>query len=176
MKRLTELFLVFARISAFTLGGGLAMLPLVEREITEKRRWLDKQEFLDVLVVANSMPGVMILNVATTVGYKTAGLPGAACAAAGTVLPPFAAIIAIAWFMFGMQGNAVVNRVFSGLRPAIIALIIVPVISLSRAARLKSGLAISGLVVIALLAGVSPVPIIFAALAVAAVFAFIPSK
>jgi chromate transporter len=134
MKRHLELFWLFAKISLFTLGGGLAMLALVERQITEKKKWMDKQEFLDVLGISQSLPGVMILNVATCAGYKIAGKSGALSACLGTAIPPFAAIVGVGWFFLKVKDSPAVERVFFGIRPAVIALIAIPVVSLFRSA------------------------------------------
>lgn len=137
MKVYFDLFWVFCKISLFTVGGGLAMLPLVEREVTDTRRWLDKEEFLDIFGISQSMPGVMILNVATTVGYKMCGVRGALAAAAGTVCAPFFVILLAAWFFLDMKGEPVVMKIFAGIRPAVMALVTIPVITLSRAARIQ---------------------------------------
>lgn len=156
MKQYLELFRVFCKVSLFTLGGGLAMLPFVEREVTEKRRWLSKDEFLDVFGMSQSMPGVMILNVATTVGYKIARTKGAVAAAAGTVLAPFISILLVAWFFIGVKDSPVAVKIFSGIRPAVMALITVPAITLSRAAKIR-GAALLVPAAVALIIGIGRV-------------------
>jgi len=105
--------------------------------VTEKRQWLSKDEFLDVFGMSQSMPGVMILNVATTVGYKIARTRGAMAAAAGTVFAPFISILLVAWFFIGIKDSPVTVKIFSGIRPAVMALVTVPVITLSRAAKIR---------------------------------------
>jgi chromate transporter len=137
MKKYFDLFLTFSVVSLFTLGGGLAMLPLLEREIIGKKQWLAKEEFLDIIGISQSMPGVMILNVATTVGYKIAGARGACAAAVGIVIPPFVSILVVAWFFLGVKDNPAVAKIFAGIRPAVMALVTIPVISLSRAAKIR---------------------------------------
>lgn len=137
MKKYLDLFFVFAKVSFFTLGGGLAMLPLVEREVTQKHGWLTREEFLDILGISQSMPGIMILNVATTVGYKILRIRGAVCAALATILAPFVSILTIAWFFAGIKDDPDVIKVFYGIRPAVMALVLIPVISLSRAANIR---------------------------------------
>lgn len=113
------------------------MLPLIETEISEKRKWVDKEELLDIFGISQSMPGVIILNVATTVGYKIAGIRGAISAALATVIPPFTAIIFVALFFLKIKDSLIVERIFSGIRPAVIALIAITVVNLSREANIN---------------------------------------
>lgn len=127
------------------------MLPLVEKEVTEKRQWVDKEEFLDVVGISQSMPGVMILNVATTIGYKIAGVKGAICASFGAVVPPFLSIVCVAWFFLKIKDNPVVTRIFSGIRPAVIALIAIPVVNLAQAAKINRVTFVIPVIVILLL-------------------------
>lgn len=93
-----QLFFVFSRISSVTFGGGLAMLAWVEKEVVVRRHWVSKEEFLDLFGISQSMPGVMIMNMATAVGYKVAGKRGALVAQVATALPPFVAMLAVAVF------------------------------------------------------------------------------
>ena len=143
------------------------MLPLVEREITEGRKWLDKEEFLDVVGISQSMPGVMILNVATTVGYKIAGIKGAIWASLGAVVPPFLSIVCVAWFFLKIKDAPLVTRIFSGIRPAVIALIAIPVVNLSKAAKINRATFIVPIIVILLLLilNLNPVEVILAGIA-----------
>ena len=117
MQRLTTIFVSFLKIGMFTFGGGYAMLPLIERELITKRKWIEQKEFLDLL---------------TLVGYKVRGLRGAAAALLGTVTPSFVIILVIAIFFAGIRQNPVVDAAFKGMRPAVVALIIGPVLTLSR--------------------------------------------
>ncbi len=132
MKDLAKLFLIFAKIGLFTLGGGYAMLPLMERELVGP--YLSKQDFLDITAVAQSAPGIMAINVAILTGQRLHGLPGAVCAACGAALPSFIIILAIALFFRQFADNPVVRRVFRGVRPAVVALILVPVFTLAKSA------------------------------------------
>lgn len=135
MQRLHTIFLSFFKIGMFTFGGGYAMIPLIEKEVIDRRRWIERQEFLDLLTLAQSVPGPISLNTAVFVGYKCRGLRGAAAALAGTVLPSFAIILLIALFFADIRQNPVIDAAFKGMRPAVVALIIGPVISLSRGMR-----------------------------------------
>ena len=134
MERTTlfELFRSFFKIGLFTFGGGYAMVPLIEAEIIERRRWLPQGEFLDLLTLAQSSPGPIAVNTSVFIGYKVRGLHGAAAALLGTVTPSFVIILVIAVFFAGIRHNPVVDAAFKGMRPAVVALIIGPVLSLSR--------------------------------------------
>ena len=96
---LKNLFLTFAKIGAFTFGGGWAMISIIEREVVTKHHWLEKEEFLDLLAVAQSMPGILAVNISVVVGDKLRGLGGAVAAALGTILPSFLIILAIDIFL-----------------------------------------------------------------------------
>lgn len=132
MQHLHTIFLSFFKIGLFTFGGGYAMLPLIERELIDKRRWIEQKEFLDLLTLAQSVPGPIAVNTSVFVGYKVRGLGGAAAALLGAVLPSFVIILAIALFFADVRQNPVVDAAFKGMRPAVVALIIGPVISLAR--------------------------------------------
>lgn len=128
---LTLLFGSFFKIGLFTFGGGYAMITLIQHEVIERRRWLDREEFLDMLTLAQSVPGPMAVNTSVFVGYKLRGLRGAVVSLLGSVLPSFLVILAIALFFSNIRHNPVVDAAFKGMRPAVVALIIGPVISLS---------------------------------------------
>ena len=132
MQSLATIFVSFLKIGMFTFGGGYAMLPLIERELITKRKWIEQKEFLDLLTLAQSIPGPIAVNTAVFVGYKVRGLRGAAAALLGTVTPSFVIILAIAIFFAGIRQNPVVDAAFKGMRPAVVALIIGPVLTLSR--------------------------------------------
>lgn len=132
---LLTIFTSFLKIGAFTFGGGYAMIPLIEREVIDRRAWVERREFLDLLTLAQSVPGPISLNTAVFVGYRIRGLRGAAAALAGTILPSFTIILLIALFFANVRQNPVVDAAFKGMRPAVVALIIGPVISLSRGMR-----------------------------------------
>lgn len=135
---LLQLFLSFFKIGAFTFGGGWAMISIIEREIVDKYHWLEREDFLDLLAVAQSLPGILAVNIATAVGDKLRGMRGSAVATAGCILPSFLIILAIAIFLTPdmIKNNRVVSAIFMGIRPAVVALIIAPVITSAKAARL----------------------------------------
>lgn len=132
MQSLRTIFGSFFKIGLFTFGGGYAMIPLIEREVIDRRRWIEQKEFLDLLTLAQSVPGPISLNTSVFVGYKVRGLSGAVAALLGVVVPSFVILLAVALFFSDVRHNPVVNAAFMGMRPAVVALIIGPVISLSR--------------------------------------------
>lgn len=124
------------KIGAFTFGGGWAMIAMMEREIVQKHGWLDKQEFLDLLAVSQAMPGILAVNISVLVGDRLRGLRGSLWAAMGTILPSFTIILLIAVFLTPemIKSNVVISKMFMGIRPAVVALIVSPVITTARAA------------------------------------------
>lgn len=134
-----QLFVTFFKIGSFTFGGGWAMISIIEREIVDKHHWLGKEEFLDLLAVAQSLPGILAVNISVAVGDKLRGVKGSVCAALGTILPSFMIILAIAIFLTPdmIKNNSILSPVFKGIRPAVVALIVAPVISAAKAARLN---------------------------------------
>jgi chromate transporter len=159
------LFTTFFKIGAFTLGGGYAMIPIIESEVVEKRQWVTKEEFLDMVAIAQSCPGVFAINISTFIGYKLRKNPGAFLASLGTALPSFLIILLIAMFFHQFQDNPVVAAMFRGIRPAVVALIAVPTFNLARSAKLTwttCWIPIAGALAIWAL-GVSPILIILLA-------------
>jgi chromate transporter len=134
---LWQLSLAFLKIGTFTIGGGYAMIPLIEREVVDKRQWIDEEAFTELLGLAQAAPGVMAMNIAVFVGYQTKGFGGVAAASLGSILPSFTAILAIVILFAGYKQNEVVERVFKGMRPAVVALIAVPVIRMIRTVHLN---------------------------------------
>lgn len=136
---LLKLFTTFFKIGAFTFGGGWAMISIIEREIVDKHRWIDKTEFLDLLAVAQSMPGILAVNISVVIGDKLRSLKGSLAAASGTIMPSFLIILLIAMFLTPdlITGNPVISSIFKGIRPAVVALIVAPVITSAKSAGLS---------------------------------------
>ncbi|MDE6094669.1 MAG: chromate transporter [Muribaculaceae bacterium] len=134
-----SLFSTFFKIGAFTFGGGWAMISIIEREIVDKHHWIERDDFLDLLAIAQSLPGILAVNIATAVGDKIKGGKGSVAAAVGTILPSFLIILFIAIFLTPdiIKNNRVISSVFMGIRPAVVALIIAPVITSAKAAKLQ---------------------------------------
>ena len=129
---LFTLFRSFFKIGLFTFGGGYAMIPLIEAEIIDRRKWLARDEFLELLTLAQSAPGPIAINTSVFIGYKVRGIRGAAASALGAVMPSFLTILTIAVFFAEVRHNVVVDAAFKGMRPAVVALIVVPTLSLAR--------------------------------------------
>lgn len=108
------------------------MIPLIEREVIEHHKWIERSDFLDLMILAQSSPGPIALNTAVFVGYKTRGVGGALAAVAGIVLPSFAMILLIALLFADIRHNPWVDAAFKGMRPAVVALIVAPILSLSQ--------------------------------------------
>lgn len=132
-----ESFKTFFKIGAFTLGGGYAMIPIIESEIVEKRKWINKNEFLDLIAIAQSCPGVFAVNISVFIGYKLRRLKGALCMAAGASLPSFLIILLIAIFFHRFMDVPWVAAMFRGIRPAVVALIAVPTFTLAKSAKVN---------------------------------------
>ncbi|MBR4135981.1 MAG: chromate transporter [Bacteroidales bacterium] len=136
---LWTLFGAFCKIGAFTIGGGYAMIPLMEKEIVDRRGWLDKETFLDVLALSQAMPGIFAVNMASNIGYRLRGVLGSVAAVLGNILLPIAIIILWATCFRYLQGNPIFEAVFKGLRPAVVALIAAPVFTMAKTAKLSWG-------------------------------------
>ena len=123
-KMLWELFSTLFKIGLFTFGGGYAMIAFFESEFVEKKKWLDKEEFLDMVAIAESTPGPIAINSATYVGYKNAGVLGAACATLGVVLPSFIIIFIISLFLDAFLSFELIGYAFKGIQAGVVYLIL----------------------------------------------------
>lgn len=134
----SQLFFSFLRIGAFTFGGGWAMISLIEREVVDNKKWIPREEFLDLLAVAQSLPGILAVNISVAVGDRLRGMKGSVAAAMGTIMPCFLIILTIAVFLTPdlIQNNHVVASIFRGIRPAVVALIVAPVITSAKSAKI----------------------------------------
>ncbi len=159
-----ESFSIFFRIGLFTIGGGYAMVPLIQNEIVDKKKWISKDDFIDLLAIAQSAPGVFAVNIAIFIGYKLRKLKGAVVMTLGTVLPSFLIILAIALFFEQFKDIPLVENIFKGIRPAVVALIAVPTFTMAKTIKINRYTIwipiISALLIWML--GVSPIYIIIA--------------
>ncbi|MGE5573965.1 MAG: chromate transporter [Bacillota bacterium] len=130
---LLRLFLTFAKLGLFTFGGGYAMIPLIQKDIIVVKGWLTMKEFVDIIAIAEMTPGPVAINSATFVGYKLAGVPGAAAATVGVIFPSFVIVVTFATLFLRYKDAPAVKAVFRGLRPAVTALIAAAAISLVKA-------------------------------------------
>ena len=120
---LIEIFWSFFQIGLFSIGGGMAAIPLIKNQVVEANNWLSITEFTDLITIAEMTPGPIAINSATFVGGRIAGIPGALIATAGCILPSCAIVSLLAWFYFKYKELAVIQGILSGLRPAVVALI-----------------------------------------------------
>ncbi len=134
MSQKTELFVTFLKIGAFTFGGGYAMIPLIEREVAEKKHWITSEEILEVTAIAESTPGPIAINAATFIGYRIAGFAGAFLATFGVVLPSFLIIFGISFILRQFEQAQAVRYAFWGIRAGVLALIVKAMVSMYRQA------------------------------------------
>ncbi len=138
------------------------MIPIIQKEVVEKKHWIEEEDFLDVLAISQSAPGLLAVNISIFLGYRLKGVKGSVVATLGSVLPSFLIILLIAMFFAGYQDNPTVIKIFKGIRPAVVALIAVPVINMAKKAKLNiytGALAVATALLIAF-AKVSPIYIL----------------
>lgn len=164
MKELFDLFWTFCKIGALTFGGGYAMLPLIQREIVENKKWSTEKEILDYYAVGQCTPGVIAVNTATFIGYKLKGIIGGIVATLGVIFPSIVIILIIATFLQNFADLAIVQSAFAGIRVAVVALIITTVVKLIKSSikdYLGVIIAIIAFVISAFI-GLSPVYVVIA--------------
>lgn len=166
IKSYWELFITFFKIGAFTFGGGYAMIPIMRNEVVNKKLWMEDTDFMDMLAIAQSMPGPIALNTALFVGNKRNGFKGSLFSGLGVILPSFIIILLIAIVFTQFKENPVIERIFKGIRPAVVALIAAPLLGMGKSA----GITLKTLwitIIVALfvwLLGISPMYIIVGAI------------
>jgi chromate transporter len=131
---LWKLFNVFFRIGFFTIGGGYAMLPMLQREVVEKHAWATEEEIMDYYAIGQSTPGIIAINTATFIGFKEKGVIGGIIATLGMVVPSWFIIISIAAFFQQFADNLWIQKAFSGIRVAVVVLILNAVIKMGKKA------------------------------------------
>ncbi|WP_018462768.1 chromate transporter [Segatella paludivivens] len=159
------LFKTFIKIGLVTFNGGYAMIPMIEADVVDKYKWIDKDEFVNLVAIAQSCPGVFAINISIFIGYKLKKISGAVCTAIATALPSFLIILLIAMLFHQFQDNKIVASIFAGIRPAVVALIAVPTFNLAKSANINiSNCWIPTICAIAIwLLGVNPIWVIIAA-------------
>lgn len=143
---LLELFFIFLKIGAFTFGGGYAMLPIIQEEIVEKKGWIEEDKFLDALVVSQSSPGPVSVNLSIYTGYKLAGLRGALVATLGTIIPSFVIILVLVSQLYQYRDLPIIDKVFRGITPAVVGLIASGVYKLAKSSEIGGFKAILALI------------------------------
>lgn len=174
MNVLMELFVVFFKLGAFTIGGGIAMLPLLKNELIERKKWFTAEEFMDAVAVCQGLPGVIAVNMATYVGYKKKGLAGSLVSTFAVVTPSFLMILIIAKFISSISDNPYVAGAMAGLRVAALGLVVVAVIQLAPAAVKSKWAAMAAVLAFVLIAvfniNTAYVILLFIVLGIAATF------
>ena len=160
-----HIFWTFSKIGSFTIGGGYAMLPLIQREVVERKKWISKDDFVDMIAVSQSVPGILAVNIAIFTGYRMKGILGSITATLGAILPSFLMILLIAMYFRNFQENPYVVKMFKAIRPAVVALIAVPVFTTARTVGINLKTVIIPVAAAFLIGywGVSPVYIVLAA-------------
>ena len=174
---LWSIFTVFAKIGAFTIGGGYAMIPIIQDEMA-RRGWISEEELPDIVALSQSAPGVMAVNISIFAGYRLRGVKGSIAATLGSITPSFCIILAIAMLFTTFKDNPYVIKAFKGIRPVVIALIAVPMLNMAKKC-CKSWwawtLAAVSLLLVALL-NVSPVYIILCIIVIAFGYTYFKEK
>ena len=129
-KKALKLFITFFKIGAFTFGGGYAMIPLIQHEVSEKNKWITDEDILEIVAIAESTPGPIAINSATFVGYRVCGVLGSVAATLGVVLPSFMIILAISFVLAAFQELRAVQYAFMGIRAGVLALVLKALISM----------------------------------------------
>ena len=123
MKELLQLFIVFFKIGAFTFGGGYAMLPLIQKEVVEVRKWASNEEIVDIFAIAQTLPGIIAINTAIYIGYRVKGLKGSIASALGVILPSFITILSLVWVLVSIKDDPYVKKAFTGVRAGVMVMI-----------------------------------------------------
>ena len=132
-----NLFWTYLKIGTFTLGGGYAMLPLIQREVVDRKGWIDEEEFLNMIALAQAAPGLIAVNSAIFIGWRVGGWKGVCGAVLGAVLPSFLIILAIAMVFQEWKEYPAVEAAFKGIRPAVVALIAAPLFKMAKSAKIS---------------------------------------
>ena len=178
MKIVWQLFSTFFKIGAFTLGGGYAMLSMVEKAVVDKKQWIAADEFWDLITIVQSLPGVFAVNTALYVGHKIAGKKGAAAAMLGAIIPSIVIILLLATIFREYRDLPVVERIFKGIRPCVVALILAPSLRMIKSAKINWKTVIIPIATVALIwwLKVSPAWVILAAIAGSAIYAVVMER
>ena len=175
MKRSIQLFFTFMKIGAFTLGGGYAMLSMVEKAVVDQKKWIASDEFWDMIAIIQSLPGVFAVNTALYVGQKVAGRKGAFASMLGAILPSIVIILLLATVFREFRDNPMVERIFKGIRPCVVALILAPSLRMIKSAKVTWKTAIIPILAVFLIwwCKISPAYVILTAIAGSLIYALI---
>ena len=177
MVSLWKIFWIFAKIGAFTIGGGIPMIAAIKSELT-RRKWLKDEDFLDIITIAQTAPGLFAANIAILTGHKLRGTKGSIVATIASCLPPFLIILLIAMFFTSFKDNEYVIRAFKGIRPVVVALIAVPMIDMIKATKMRwwSWMIVIASMTLVCLLKVSPIYILICVIVVAVFISWYRNK
>lgn len=177
MVSLWKIFWIFAKIGAFTIGGGIPMIAAIKSELT-RRKWLKDEDFLDIITIAQTAPGLFAANIAILTGHKLRGTKGSIVATIASCLPPFLIILLIAMFFTSFKDNEYVIRAFKGIRPVVVALIAVPMIDMIKATKMRwwSWVVVIASMTLVCLLKVSPIYILICVIVVAVFISWYRNK
>ena len=177
MVSLWKIFLVFAKIGAFTIGGGIPMIAAIKSELTEKG-WLKEEDFIDIITLAQTAPGLFAVNISILTGHKLRGTKGSVVATIASCLPPFLIILAVAMFFTSFKDNEYVIRAFKGIRPVVVALIGVPMIDMIRKTQMRwwSWIVVVSSMTLVCFMNVSPIYILICVIVIAAAVSWYSNK
>ena len=177
MVSLWKIFLVFAKIGAFTIGGGIPMIAAIKSELTEKG-WLKDEDFIDIITLAQTAPGLFAVNISILTGHKLRGTKGSVVATIASCLPPFLIILAVAMFFTSFKDNEYVIRAFKGIRPVVVALIGVPMIDMTRKTQMRwwSWIVVVSSMTLVCFMNVSPIYILICVIVIAAAVSWYSNK
>ena len=169
MVSLWKIFWVFAKIGAFTIGGGIPMIAAIKSELT-KREWLKDEDFVDIITLAQTAPGLFAVNISILTGHKLRGTKGSVVATIASCLPPFLIILLVAMFFTSFKDNEYVLRAFKGIRPVVVALIGVPMIDMIKATKMRwwSWVVVVASMILVCFMSVSPIYILICIIVIAA--------
>lgn len=177
MVSLWKIFLVFAKIGAFTIGGGIPMIAAIKSELVQ-RGWLKDEDFLDIITLAQSAPGLFAVNISILTGHKLRGTKGSVVATIASCLPPFLIILLIAMFFTEFKDNEYVLKAFKGIRPVVVALIGVPMIDMIKATKMRwwSWLVVASSMLLVCFMKVSPIYILICVIVLSFAIAYYNEK
>ncbi len=173
-----QLFWTYLKIGTFTLGGGYAMIPLIQREVVDRQKWIDEEEFLNMIALAQAAPGVIAVNSAIFIGWRCGGWKGVCGAVIGAILPSFLIILAIAMVFRNYQDQPAVEAIFKGIRPAVVALIAAPLLKMAKSAKITWAASLVPIAAALLiwLVDLSPVWVIFITLVATLLYTYLKER
>ena len=177
MVTLWKIFWIFAKIGAFTIGGGIPMIVAIKKELVE-RNWLSDEDFIDIITLAQTAPGLFAVNIAILTGHKLRGTKGSVVATIASSLPPFIIILLVAMFFTSFKENEYVIKAFKGIRPVVVALIGVPMLDMITATKMRWwswAVVLSSMILVCFLS-VSPIYILICVIAIAAFISWYNNK